>query len=125
MQEIKINVTKNLQRDSIITGFERILFERDYLENLWIGSWSQSPIPDKNDGVESILYEFPIGFSPSDNSLYSNPDTVSLETLKLVSYFNEGKFFNLPARKLTNSAPYQILNFNLDTLILSRTPLVS
>lgn len=119
MQEIKINVTKNLHRDSIITGFERILFERDCLGNLWIGSWNQSPILYKNDGIEITRYEFPVGiYLASDNPFHSNLDTVSFGSSNSVIYFNDDKFFNLPSPKLTNSAPYQILNIGLYTYVI-------
>ncbi|TGL85241.1 hypothetical protein EHQ68_17505 [Leptospira congkakensis] len=119
MKEININITKGVNRDSIITGFERILFERDVQGNIWIGSWNQSPILYKNDGIEITRYEFPVGiYLASDNPFHSNPDSVTFGSSNSVIYYNEDKFFNLPSPKLQNSAPYQILNIGLYTYVI-------
>lgn len=111
MQEIKINTTNDVKKDSIVTGFERILFERDSNGNIWIGSWSQSHILYKNDGKQITRYEFPIGFYlASDNPFDSNPDTVLFGSSSSVIYYKDDTFYSLPSPKLTNTAPYRILN---------------
>ncbi|PJZ43841.1 hypothetical protein [Leptospira brenneri] len=119
MQEINIKITENIKKESIITGFERILFERDTHGNIWIGSWNQSPILYKNDGTQITRFEFPVGFYlASDNPFHSNQDSVSFGSSDSVVYFNEDKFFNLPAPKLQNPAPYQILTIGLYTYVI-------
>lgn len=111
MQEIKINTTNDIKKDSIVTGFERILFEKDTQGNIWIGSWSQSPILYKNDGNQITRYEFPIGYYlASDNPFDSNPDSVLFGSSNSIIFFRDEKFHSIPSPKLANPAPYQILN---------------
>ncbi|TGK87272.1 hypothetical protein EHQ23_07310 [Leptospira bourretii] len=111
MLEIKTIVTNDVKKESIITGFERILFERDCFGNLWIGSWNQSPILYRNDGAKITRYEFPIGYYlASDNPFDSNPDCTLFGSSQSILYFKDDVFFSVPSPKLANSAPYQILN---------------
>ncbi|MCG6146399.1 hypothetical protein [Leptospira bandrabouensis] len=119
MQEIKTTVTHNIKRDSIITGFESLLFERDYNGNLWIGSWNQSPILYRIDGNQITRFEFPIGFYlASDNPFDSNPDHVLFGSSNSVLYFRDDRFFSLPSPKLANPSPYQILNLANYTYVI-------
>lgn len=123
MQEIKTTVTHNIKRDSIITGFESLLFERDYNGNLWIGSWNQSPILYRIDGNQITRFEFPIGFYlASDNPFDSNSDHVLFGSSNSVLYFRDDRFFSLPSPKLANPSPYQILNLvNYTYVIFANT----
>ncbi|EMY71591.1 hypothetical protein [Leptospira vanthielii] len=119
MQEIKTNITYDIKKDSIITGFERILFERDHSGNIWIGSWSQSPILYKNDGNQITRYEFPIGYYlASDNPFDSNPDSVLFGSSNSLIFFRDDKFYSIPSPKLANPAPYQILNIGQYTYVI-------
>lgn len=119
MQEIKTTVTHNIKRDSIITGFESLLFERDYNGNLWIGSWNQSPILYRIDGNQITRFEFPIGFYlASDNPFDSNPDHVLFGSSNSILYFRDDRFFSLPSPKLANPSPYQILNLANYTYVI-------
>ncbi|MCW7492519.1 hypothetical protein ND861_09705 [Leptospira sp. 2 VSF19] len=119
MQEIKTKITYNIKRDSIVTGFERILFERDHNGNLWIGSWNQSPILYKIDETQITRFEFPIGYYlASDNPFDSNPDNVLFGSSNSILYFRDDQFFSLPSPKLANPSPYQILNLGIYTYVI-------
>lgn len=119
MQEIKTTVTYSLKKDSIITGFESILFERDYSGNLWIGSWNKSPLLYKIDGNQITRFEFPIGYYlSSDNSFDSNSDHVLFGSSNSVLYFRDDKFYSLASPKLANPSPYQTLNLANYTYVI-------
>ncbi|EOQ94732.1 hypothetical protein LEP1GSC195_0345 [Leptospira wolbachii serovar Codice str. CDC] len=119
MQEIKTNITYDIKKDSIITGFERILFERDHTGNIWIGSWSRSPILYKNDGNQITRYEFPISYYlASDNPFDSNPDSVLFGSSNSLMFFRDDKFYSVPSPKLADPAPYQILNIAQYTYVV-------
>lgn len=119
MQEIKINTTADVKKDSIITGFERILFEKDSHGNIWIGAWNKSPILYKNDGNQITRYEFPVGFYlASDNPFDSNQDSVYFGSSKSVICYKDESFYTLPSPELPNSSPYQILNIGLSVYVI-------
>lgn len=119
MLEVITNTTHNIQRDSIITGFERILFERDHHGNLWIGSWNKSPILYKIDESQITRFEFPIGtYLASDNPFDSNSNHVSFGSSNSILFFRDDKFYSLPSPKLANPSPYQILNLRNYTYVI-------
>lgn len=119
MLEIKTIITNDVKKESIVTGFERILFERDFFGNLWIASWNQSPILYKNDGKQITRYEFPIGYYlASDNPFDSNPDCTLFGSSNSILYFKDDLFFSVPSPKLANMAPYQILNIGKYTYVI-------
>ncbi|TGM52034.1 hypothetical protein EHQ91_16605 [Leptospira biflexa] len=119
MLEVKTNITHNVKRDSIKTGFERILFERDHDGNLWIGSWNQSPILYKIDETQITRFEFPIGtYLASDNPFDSNPNNVLFGSSNSVLFFKDDTFLSLPSPKLANPSPYQILNLGNYTYVI-------
>ncbi|MGV3665627.1 MAG: hypothetical protein ACO1NV_05810 [Leptospira bouyouniensis] len=119
MLEVKTNITHNIKRDSIVTGFERILFERDYHGNLWIGSWNKSPILYKIDEKQITRFEFPMGtYLASDNPFDSNPNQVLFGTSNSILFFRDESFLSLPSPKLANPSPYQILNLGYYTYVI-------
>ncbi|PJZ83052.1 hypothetical protein [Leptospira harrisiae] len=119
MLEIKTIITNDIKKESIITGFERTLFERDCFGNLWIGSWNQSPILYRNDGKQITRFEFPIGYYlASDNPFDSNLEWILFSSSNSILYFKDDVFFSVPSPKLANTAPFQILNIGKYTYVI-------